>query len=214
MTGIFVYMAAMGKRRASGGRGRAIRGSGERKSKQSADHGGVSRDVMMAGAASNRNTDSSGVKAQASSAQTPTVTSVKRRNSGVLVFIASLVIIFIGFIQLLSAFHAYAVNLAQLNELKRQESALVVQKQDLENDIARWNDKAYVTAQARDRLGFVFPGEQSIRVEHPEAVTGQKADPRKQAMSQKAGEKKLPWYGELSYSLKKADTPVQKVERP
>lgn len=55
---------------------------------------------------------------------------------------------------------------------------MVAQKRELENDIARWDDKAYVTAQARDRLGFVFPGEQAIRVEHPEAVTG-KSEPKK-----------------------------------
>ena len=40
---------------------------------------------------------------------------------------------------------------------KREEASLIAQKQELENDIKRWDDKAYITAQARERLGFVFP---------------------------------------------------------
>lgn len=70
----------------------------------------------------------------------------------------SLFIVALGAIQLVSTFHTYALNLAELNGLKKQEASLIAQKQELENDIARWDDKAYVTAQARDRLGFVFPG--------------------------------------------------------
>ena len=92
--------------------------------------------------------------------------------AGPIAFFVALFIIALGLIQLISTFHTYALNLSELNALKKQESALVAQKQDLENNIERWNDDAYVTAQARERLGYVFPGEQAIRVEHPEAVTG------------------------------------------
>ncbi len=102
-----------------------------------------------------------------------------------------------------STFHTYALNMAELNGLKKQEASLIAQKQELENDIARWDDKAYVTAQARDRLGFVFPGEQAIRVEHPEAVTGETTEDKKTTdESQKAV---LPWYKEMAYSFKQAD---------
>ena len=60
-----------------------------------------------------------------------------------------------------------------------------------------------LTAQARDRLGFVFPGEQAIRVEHPEAVTGETTeDAKKTDESQKTV---LPWYKEMAYSFKQAD---------
>ena len=96
----------------------------------------------------------------------------QRGGAGPVAFFVALFIVALGTIQLASTFHTYALNLAELNGLKKQEAALVAQKRELENDIARWDDKAYVTAQARDRLGFVFPGEQAIRVEHPEAVTG------------------------------------------
>ena len=86
----------------------------------------------------------------------------------------ALFIVALGTIQLASTFHTYALNLAELNGLKKQEAALVAQKRELENDIARWDDKAYVDRPGQGRLGFVFPGEQAIRVEHPEAVTGKK----------------------------------------
>ena len=97
----------------------------------------------------------------------------------------------------MSTFNSYANDLAHLNSLKRQEAALIAQKKDLENDIARWKDKSYVAAQARERLGFVFPGEQSVHVLNPEAVTGKESD--------ESEEQKLPWYSELAYAFKEAD---------
>ena len=82
----------------------------------------------------------------------------------------------------------------------------------MENDIKRWDDKAYITAQARERLGFVFPGEQAVRVLHPEAVTGSDSESQKTEDSSSSNKKVLPWYSELSYSLKKADEPVTDSE--
>ncbi|WEV42500.1 septum formation initiator family protein [Bifidobacterium sp. ESL0682] len=135
----------------------------------------------------------------------------KRRGSGPVAFFIALFIVALGAIQLVATFHSYALNLAELNGLKRQEAALVAKKQDLENDISRWNDNAYVTAQARERLGFVFPGEQAIHVEHPEAVTGVKPKTDEHDQSAADSDKQtLPWYRELAYGFKKADEPVKK----
>lgn len=135
----------------------------------------------------------------------------KRRGSGPMAFFIALFIVALGAIQLVATFHSYALNLAELNGLKRQEAALVAQKQNLENDISRWNDNAYVTAQARERLGFVFPGEQAIHVEHPEAVTGVKPKSDDTDRNEVSSEKPaLPWYRELAYGFKKADEPLKK----
>lgn len=128
----------------------------------------------------------------------------QRGGAGPVAFFVALFIVALGTIQLASTFHTYALNLAELNGLKKQEAALVAQKRELENDIARWDDKAYVTAQARDRLGFVFPGEQAIHVEHPEAVTG-KSEPKKGTTYDESPKTALPWYKELAYSFKQAD---------
>ena len=109
----------------------------------------------------------------------------------------------LGSIQLASTFHTYALNMAELNGLKKQEAALIAQKQELENANALRDEKAYDTAQARDRLGYVIPGEQAIRVEHPEAVPGETTeDAKKTDESQKTV---LPWYKEMAYSIKHAD---------
>ncbi|RBP98114.1 septum formation initiator family protein [Bifidobacterium aemilianum] len=140
----------------------------------------------------------------------------KSASSGPVAFFICLFIIALGSIQLLSTFHTYALNTAELNGLKKQEASLTARKQDLENDISRWNDKAYVTAQARERLGFVFPGEQSVQVEHPEVVTGgdqlkDKAGSDKRSSSDNQA---LPWYSELAYAFQKADEPAPSKAQP
>lgn len=135
-------------------------------------------------------------------------TARKKNSAGPIAFFVSLFIVALGTIQLVSTFHTYALNLAELNGLKREEAALVAQKQELENDIKRWDDKAYVTAQARERLGFVFPGETAVHVLHPEAVTGDEDSKSDSSSSSESNKKVLPWYSELAYSFKKADEPV------
>lgn len=130
----------------------------------------------------------------------------KHMNSGPVSFFLAVIIVIIGLMQLVSTFHDYAVNLSELNALKKQEASLEAQKQDLENDIARWDDKAYVTAQARERLGFVFPGEVSVHVEHPEAVTGATGTKGGDSAATSDERTSLPWYKELAYAFEQADT--------
>lgn len=129
-----------------------------------------------------------------------------RRSSGPITFFVAIIIVALGLIQLVSTFHAYAINLSELNGLRNQQAQLVEHKRDLENQIRRWDDKAYVTAQARDRLGFVFPDEEAIRVLHPEAVTGGKDQDQAGSRGVRAPRKNsLPWYQEMAYSFAKAD---------
>ena len=129
-----------------------------------------------------------------------------RRSSGPITFFVAVIIVALGLIQLVSTFHAYAINLSELNGLRNQQAQLVEHKRDLENQIRRWDDKAYVTAQARDRLGFVFPDEEAIRVLHPEAVTGGKDKDQDGSKGVRAPRKNsLPWYQEMAYSFAKAD---------
>ena len=125
-------------------------------------------------------------------------------SAGPISFFIALFIVALGAIQLVSTFYTYALTLSDLNGLKRQEAALETRKQDLENEIRRWDDEAYVTAQARERLGFVFPGEQAVRVLHPEAVTGQ-TDTERQQDNDASDSQSLPWYEELAYSFEQVD---------
>lgn len=142
--------------------------------------------------------------ARSTRADKPGKRKVKRSNAGPISFFVSLFIVALGAIQLVSTFHTYALNLAELNSLKREEAALEEQLQDLENQIDRWDDEAYVTAQARERLGFVFPGEQAVKVEHPEAVTGTTEDDEDSG-DESSSAQTLPWYEELEYSFEQAD---------
>lgn len=125
-------------------------------------------------------------------------------SAGPISFFIALFIVALGAIQLVSTFYTYALTLSDLNGLKRQEAALEAEKQDLENQIKRWDDEAYVTAQARERLGFVFPGEQAVRVLHPEAVTGQTGSEQQGDGGESDGQS-LPWYEELAYAFEQVD---------
>jgi cell division protein FtsB len=134
----------------------------------------------------------------------------------VLSLVLSLLIVLAGVTQLLATVHTYAVNVSDLNTLRAQEASLQAKKEDIENDIKRWNDKAYIVSQARERLGFVFPGETSVMVLNSQAATGDsdsKSGSSSSASSSSgsgtsstdsSGEK-LPWYEELQYSFQQAD---------
>ena len=78
--------------------------------------------------------------------------SIQKRQRGPIAFFVAIFIVALGAIQLASTFHTYALNMAELNGLKKQEAALIAQKQELENDIARWDDKATL----RRRRGIVW----------------------------------------------------------
>lgn len=62
----------------------------------------------------------------------------------------------------------------QRTEIANLEKSVQAQKHTVSNlkgEVARWDDPAYIEAQARNRLLFVFPGEYSFLV-IPESGTG------------------------------------------
>ncbi len=63
------------------------------------------------------------------------------------------------------------------NEQRASNAALVAERDaaqaqvnDLNAQLARWQDPAYVVAQARERLAYVYPGETPYRVVDPEVA--------------------------------------------
>jgi cell division protein FtsB len=91
------------------------------------------------------------------------------------------------------------VYLAQQGEIDQTEQAQLDQReriQQLADQVARWNDDEYVTAQARSRLQLVRAGERVyvIGVEPP-------------ASSDAGAEVKGPWYQQLWSSVQTADDP-------
>ncbi|WP_243390296.1 FtsB family cell division protein [Bifidobacterium margollesii] len=167
-----------------------------------AGRGGV-RPFRSAGTGRNGSQSRSGGKTGGASGQRPSQRS--GASFAPVTFFLALIIVALGTIQLVSTFHTYALNLVELNSLRNQEAALVAKKASLENDIARWDDSAYVTAQARERLGFVFPGERSVRVLHPEAVGGSSGKTENQTDTPVENNQNLPWYKDMLASFEKAD---------
>ncbi|RKR75016.1 FtsB family cell division protein [Frondihabitans australicus] len=63
----------------------------------------------------------------------------------------------------------------QQQQVASLEQSVQKQKSDvqsLKGDVARWNDPAYIEAQARDRLLYVYPGEYSYLVMNPSKSSG------------------------------------------
>ncbi|WP_420363894.1 septum formation initiator family protein [Curtobacterium aetherium] len=66
----------------------------------------------------------------------------------------------------------------QISDMQRQVAA---QKSDVaqkKHDVARWDDPAYIEAQARDRLLYVYPGEESYLVMGAQDGTSPTPKPR------------------------------------
>ena len=90
----------------------------------------------------------------------------------------------------------YAV--AQQEELRALNARVAdaqVRKDELEHQLERWQDPAYVQAQARDRLGYVMPGETPYVVVDPETVTGGESPAEAEAAERAAAvASATPWY--------------------
>lgn len=72
---------------------------------------------------------------------------------------------------LLPTGRVYLDQQSQLNELRAEVEQARAEVDGLEAEVARWDDPAFVQAQARERLSYVFPGETPYRVIDPEFVT-------------------------------------------
>ncbi|WP_084079009.1 septum formation initiator family protein [Demequina sp. NBRC 110057] len=67
---------------------------------------------------------------------------------------------------------AYLDQQTMLDGLRADAAVANTELDDLTAEVARWDDDAYIEAQARERLRYVYPGETAYRVLDPETVTG------------------------------------------
>lgn len=67
---------------------------------------------------------------------------------------------------------AYMDQQANLSELRVEAEAARAEVDALNAEVARWDDPAFIVAQARERLAYVFPGETPYRVIDAESVDG------------------------------------------
>ncbi len=78
--------------------------------------------------------------------------------------------VLVAFAVLFPTVRAYLAQRSELDRLATQVAEAERTESDLQAELDRWQDPAYVAAQARERLQFVLPGETSYRVIDPEVI--------------------------------------------
>jgi cell division protein FtsB len=112
------------------------------------------------------------------------------------------VVALLAFVLVYPTLHSYLAERAAVDALRAQVAAAQARNDDLSADLDRWNDPAYVAAQARERLSFVMPGETAWRVVDPQTVPGEAPDPAPVVEPTPADR---PWYLTVWQSVQGAD---------
>ena len=111
------------------------------------------------------------------------------------------VVLILAFVLVYPTLHTYLRQEADLRALRAQVAAARERNADLEDELARWDDPAYVQAQARERLSYVMPGETAYRVVDPETVEDPEPATVGDDTSVARAEAELPWYASVWDSL-------------
>jgi cell division protein FtsB len=96
----------------------------------------------------------------------------------------------------------YLAQQVERADLRSQVEAAAQQNEELEAALKRWEDPAYVKAQARARLSYAMPGDRTFRVSDPENAPTPQAAPAPQSPpahldSDAAAADVPPWYVNL-----------------
>lgn len=114
----------------------------------------------------------------------------------------------------LPSFRVYLDQQRELADLRAERDAAKAEVDDLTAEIARWDDPAFIIAQARERLAYVFPGETPYRVVDPEFVTASAPDSAA-GIAHSDPNEGLPWYDSLWGSvLAVGDPPLPDATTP
>lgn len=129
------------------------------------------------------------------------------------VLVFSLVLL-LAFVLVYPTLHSYLQQQQELAALRAQVAAAQARNADLESDVGRWDDPAYVAAQARERLSFVLPGEKAFRVLDPDTVPsgpGVDPGPSSTVLDESATQ---PWYTSVWQSVEVAGTAPSQERAP
>lgn len=109
----------------------------------------------------------------------------------------------VAFVLISPTLSLYMRQQAEERALNEQVAVTEARIAQLEGEIARWEDPAYVQAQARERLGYVMPGQQPYVVVDPEVVIGEDAQQKyEESQTQLPPALQGPWYVELADSIR------------
>ena len=102
----------------------------------------------------------------------------------------------------------------QIAELRAAVEEKQESVEDLEDNVARWDDPAYIETQARDRLNYVYPGDYTyLVIDDGETVTTSDGAP----ISAKIQETQVDWMHSMLSSLFTAgltDATADELESP
>lgn len=82
------------------------------------------------------------------------------------------IVILVAFIVLAPTLRHTVEQQEQLRRIDADVAAAQDRTAELEFMLEQWQDDTFVQAQARNRLGYVMPGERTYRVTDPETITG------------------------------------------
>jgi len=99
-----------------------------------------------------------------------------------------------------SSLRAWVDQQQQMSALRSQQAEQRQRVGELQDEISRWNDPAFVKAQARERFGYVMPGEIGYVVIDDRAVATTTKTPTTRSASA------TPWWQQLWGSVDAADT--------
>ncbi|WP_435736821.1 septum formation initiator family protein [Cellulosimicrobium sp. PMB13] len=123
--------------------------------------------------------------------------------------VRALVLSVVGLLAVVLLLPTVRAYVTQTNELRALRSDLVDaqgQHDELEAELERWDDRAYVEREARDRLNYVMPGERPWRVLDPESVPDDLDPQTGQAITDGPVESRdgTPWYQAMWESVQVA----------
>ncbi|MDD9205163.1 septum formation initiator family protein, partial [Georgenia sp. 10Sc9-8] len=108
--------------------------------------------------------------------------------------IGLLLVALVAFVVLAPTLRYAVTQREDLRTLNAEVAAAQERTAQLEEELERWQDPAYVQAQARDRLGYVVPGETPYVVIDPETVVGHDAERARQEAERARPDTLTPWY--------------------
>ncbi len=122
--------------------------------------------------------------------------------------IAVLVVAAILIFSYASSLRVWVAQERQLAETRQQIAARTQHIGDLQDELRRWQDSAYVKAQARVRLGWVLPGETGYRVvdANGQPLGGGAQIDREGALP--GDEHRSTWWERMWGTVRTADDPV------
>lgn len=115
-----------------------------------------------------------------------------------------LIVLAVAFILVFPTMRSYLNQQVQLQQSRADVAAAEQRNEDLQAELDRWSDPAYVEAQARERLAFVMPGEQALRVADPETVPEQSPDAGASDGPAVESDPTRPWYAQIWDSVQVA----------